>query len=93
MPTDCPDCVIAIEELVQEIRKMTTKNILEANVATKMERELQTAIAESKKDTPELKSILGKLDAAKALVEGDSSARGLLPKFAETTSTIKRHLP
>lgn len=26
MPTDCPECVRALKELVQEIRKMTTKN-------------------------------------------------------------------
>ena len=93
MPNDCPHCVRALEELVQEIRKMTTKNYLAASVAAKMEDELQEAIAESKKDLPDLKSILGKLDGAKRLMDGVASASGLLANFAETTTTVKRYLP
>ena len=38
MPRGCPACVRAIEELVQEIRKMATKDHLAANVAAKMEK-------------------------------------------------------
>ena len=57
MPKNCPNCVRALEELVQEIRKMTTKNYLAPKVAAKLEHELQEAIAESKKDIPDLKSI------------------------------------
>jgi len=36
---------------VREIRKMTTKYYLAANVAAKLEQELQAAIAEAKKDS------------------------------------------
>ena len=93
MPNDCPECSQALEELVQEIRKMTTKNYLAANVAAKMEHELQEAIAESNKDTQDLKLILGKLNGAKRLIGGIASASGLLNNFAETITLVKSHLP
>jgi len=92
MPDDCPQCYRALEQLVQEIRTMTAKNYLASNVAAKMEVELQAAIAESKKDSPDLKSILGKLNSAQTLIEGVTSASGLLSNFAETTTIVKRHL-
>ena len=93
MPTDCPTCVRALEELVQEIRKMTSKNYLTPDLAAKMEAELQVAIAESKKALPDSKLILGKLNDAKRLVEGVTSASGLLNNFAETSTIVKTHLP
>ena len=92
MPRGCPQCYRALEELVQEIRTMTAKNFLASNVAAKMEVELQAAIAESKKDSPDLKSILGKLNSAQTLIEGVTSASGLLSNFADTTTIVKRHL-
>jgi hypothetical protein len=93
MPKDCATCYRVLEELVQEIRKMTTKNYLAADVAAKMEHELQAAIAESNKETQDLKLILAKLNAAKAFVEGGGSASGLLTNFAETITFVKSHLP
>lgn len=93
MPQGCPDCVAALEELVQEIRKMTTKNDLASNLAAKMEAELQEAIVESKKALPDSKLILGKLNGAKSFIAGVASARGLLNNFAATTTTVKRYLP
>jgi hypothetical protein len=92
MPNGCPACFRALEELVQEIRKMTAKAYLAPNVAAKMEHELQEAIAESKKDTPDLKPILGKLNGARPLIEGVASASSLLPNFAEAITTVKSHL-
>ena len=93
MPSDCPACVRALEELVQEIRTMATKDRLATHLAARMETELQAAIAESKKDTPDLKSILGKLDGAKTLIDGVAPARDLLNNFAETKTLITRYLP
>lgn len=92
MPKDCPDCCRALEELVQEIREMATRNYLAPNVAAKMEHELEEAIAESKKDTQDLKFILGKLNGAKAFMEGVASASGLLNNFAETIALVNSHL-
>jgi hypothetical protein len=92
MPRGCPDCIIALEELVQEIRKMTTNKILSPNLASKMENEIQEAFAESKKVEPDSKLIVGKLNGAKTLIEGVASARGLLNNFTETTTTIKKYL-
>jgi len=92
MPKDCPMCCQALEELVQEIRKMATKDHLVSNVAAKMEVELQAAIAESKNDTQDLKLILTKLNGAKAFVEGVPSASGLLTNFTETITLVKSHL-
>ena len=93
MPNDCPYCVRALEELVQEIRTMATKDHLAANIATKMEAELQAAIAESKKVLPDSKLILAKLDGAKTLIDGVAPARDLLNHFAETKTVIERYLP
>ncbi|MDH3256845.1 MAG: hypothetical protein OEM27_04455 [Nitrospinota bacterium] len=92
MPKECVECGHALEELVQEIRKMTAKNHLASDVAAKMEHELQEAIAEAKKDPQDLKLILEKLNGAKALVEGVASASGLLPNIAETITLVKSHL-
>jgi hypothetical protein len=36
MPRDCPSCCRALEELVQELRKVATKGHLVSNVAAKM---------------------------------------------------------
>ena len=93
MPKDCPSCGRALEELVQEIRKMTARNHLASDVAAKMEHELQEAITEANKDTQDLKLILAKLNGARALVEGVASASGLLPNIAETITLVKSHLP
>ena len=93
MPKNCATCCRALEELVQEIRKMTTKNYLASNVAAKMEHELQVAIAESKKDTQDLKLILSKLNGAKTFMEGVASASSLQNNFAETITLVKSHLP
>jgi len=93
MPKGCPDCVRAIEELVQEIRKMTTRDHLASNVVAKIEIELQAAITESKKDLPDSKLIIGKLNSAKRSIEGVAPASGLINKFAETKTLIKRYLP
>jgi hypothetical protein len=93
MPRECATCCRALEELVQEIRKMTSKNYLAPNVAAKVEHELQEAIAESKKDTQDLKFMLGKLNGAKTLIEGVASASGLLNDFTETITLVKSHLP
>jgi len=93
MPTGCPDCVRAIEELVQNIRTMATKDRLAANLATRMEKELQAAIAESKQALPDSKLILAKLDGAKTLIDGVAPARDLLNHFAETKTVIKSYLP
>ena len=93
MPKECPQCVRALEELVQEIRTMVTKARLAATLATKMEAELQAAIAESKKDLPDSKVILTKLDGAQTLIAGVAPARDLLNHFAETKTLITRYLP
>jgi len=85
-------CCEALEELVQEIRNMKTKNYLADTVAAKMEQELQVAITEAKKDTQDLRLILGKVNGAKALIEGVASARSLLPNFAETIALVESHL-
>ena len=92
MPKGCPSCVIALEELVQEIRKMTTKQYLAPNVAKKLIYEIQDAIAESKKAAPDSKLIVGKLSGAKTLIEGVASARGLLNDFAETATKVNKYL-
>jgi hypothetical protein len=93
MPRGCPNCCQALEELVQEIRKVTAKGHLAPNLAAKMEVELQAAIAEANKDTQDLKLILGKLNGAKTLIEGVASASGLLNNFAETINLVRSHLP
>ena len=93
MPNGCPYCVRALEDLVQEIRTLATKDRLAAHLAARMEKELQAAIAESKKALPDSKLILGKLNGAKRLVEGVTSASGLLNNFAETSTVVKTHLP
>ena len=92
MPKECPTCCQSLEELVQEIRKMATKDYLVSKVAGKMEVELKAAIAEVKKDTQDLKFILAKLNSAKTFIDGVASARILQNKFAETITLVKRHL-
>jgi hypothetical protein len=93
MPKACPNCCQALEELVQELRKMATKDQLVSKVAAKMEVELQAAIAAANKEPQDLKLILTKLNGAQALIEGVASASGLQNNFAETTTFVKSHLP
>jgi hypothetical protein len=92
MPRDCPSCCRALEELVQELRKMAAKDQLVSKVAAKMEVELQAAIAAAKKDPQDLKLILTKLNGAQTLIEGVASASGLQNHFAETITFVKSHL-
>jgi len=58
-----------------------------------MEVELQTAIAEAKKDTQDLKFILTKLNRAKTFIGGEASASSLQNKFTETITFVRSHLP
>ena len=92
MPKECPMCCRALEELVQEIRKMATKDRLLSNVAAKMEVELQAAIAGAKKEPQDLKLILTKLNGAKTFIAGVASASSLQNNFAETITLVKSHL-
>ena len=78
MPNDCPMCVRALEELVQEIRAMAAKDRLSAHLASRMENELQAAMAESKQALPDPKLILAKLEGAQTLIAGVAPARDLL---------------
>ena len=93
MPKTCPECCQALEELVQEIRKVAAKDRLVPTVAAKMEVELQAAIAEAKKDQQDLKLILTKLNGAKTFIEGVASASGLQNNFVKTITLVKSHLP
>jgi hypothetical protein len=93
MPRDCPSCCRALEELVQELRKMATKDPLVSKVAARMEVELQAAIAAAKKEPQDLKLILTKLNGAQTLIEGVASASGLQNNFTQTITFIKSHLP
>jgi hypothetical protein len=93
MPKDCPSCCRALEELVQELRKMATKDPLVSKVAARMEVELQAAIAAAKKEPQDLKLILTKLNGAQTLIEGVASASGLQNNFTQTITFIKSHLP
>jgi hypothetical protein len=93
MPRDCPSCCRALEELVQELRKMAAKDQLVSKVAAKMEVELQAAIAAAKKDPQDLKLILTKLNGAQAFIEGVASASGLQNNFTQTITFVKSHLP
>jgi hypothetical protein len=93
MPKNCPSCCQALEGLVQEIRRMATKDQLVSNVAAKMEVELQAAIAEAKQDRQDLKLILTKLNRAQTFIDGVASARSLQINFAETIDLVKSHLP
>jgi hypothetical protein len=92
MPKDCPHCCRALEELVQEIRKLAARDQLVSRVAAKMEVELQTAIVEAKKDTQDLKLILSKLNGARTFLTGIASASGLQNNFAETITLVRSHL-
>ena len=93
MPTSCPMCSQALEKLVQEIRKVATRDPLVSRVAAKMEVELQAAIVEAKKDTQDLKLILSKLNGARTFLAGIASASGLQNNFAETITLVRSHLP
>ena len=93
MPRNCPSCCRALEKLVQEIRKLAAKDPLVSRVAAKMEVELQAAIAESKKDTQDLKLILSKLNGARTYLAEVASASELQNNFAETITLVRSHLP
>ena len=93
MPKDCPGCYQALEELLQAIRRIATKDPVVSTVAAKMEVELQAAIAEAKKDTQDLKFILAKLNSAKTFIAGVASASTLQKNIAETITFVKSHLP
>ena len=93
MPKECVNCGQALEELVQEIRQLTTKNDLAPKVAAQLEQELQAAIAAANKDPQDLEFILGKLQGAKTFIAGDAAARGLFDNFAETITLVQSHLP
>ena len=93
MPKECVQCCRALEELVQEIRKLAAKDPLVSRVAAKMEVKLQAAIVEAKKDTQDLKLILSKLNEARTYLARVASASGLQNNFAETITLVRSHLP
>ena len=83
----------ALQLLIQEIEHAEKNGSLTPETATGAKGEVQDAIAEAKKPEPNSKLIVGKLNGAKALIEGLASATGLVKVLVEAVDMVRRLIP
>lgn len=79
-----------LKHLHEEVSNATQANVLDAEIAIDVESNLKKAIIQTEKDTPNKKSLLQYLQEAKALIEGVTSAAGLVTAFGQAIEIANR---
>jgi hypothetical protein len=72
-----------LRKLLSEVDKATQAGIVDAGVSIDIESHIKKAVIEIEKPEPKQKSILDHLEGAKALLDGVTSATGLITAIME----------
>lgn len=82
--------IAELNSLLQEIAKATSKGVISPEQSIDIEAKIKKAIVQSEKPQPDKQSILENINGAKTLLDGLSSAAGLIPIFVQAVDMIKR---
>src|SRR5258708_1126803 len=87
------ELISQLEKLKEAFIKAGETQIISEETAIDVEAEVKKAIGQAKKPTPDKKSLLGYLAAAKSLTEGISGAGGLVTSIAGAIEAIHKLFP
>ena len=82
------ELVVELRKLLSEVNKATEAGILKEEVAVDVESHIKKAVIESGKSEPKKKSILEHLEGAKKLLDGVTSATGLVTALIQAIKII-----
>lgn len=72
------DVITQVQKLPEVVNKLFEAGIIDDEIAIEVEYRIKKAVQETRKDTPDKKTVVDYLDQAKELVTGITSAAGLL---------------
>lgn len=82
-----------LQSLIPEIENAQKIGSITHETASSVKNEVEQAIVESRKPEPNTKTIIEKLNGAKALIEGFASAGGLVKIIIEAAEMVRRFIP
>jgi len=86
------DVIRELRKLLEEVTKAAKSGAIKDEVAVDLEAEVKKAVIQAEKPEPNKKSILEYLATAKELVEGLTSATGLITVLIQATEAVRRLL-
>jgi hypothetical protein len=81
-----------LQSIIPEIEKAQETGSISQETATDVKNEVENALAESKRSEPDTKTIIEKLNGAKALIEGVSSAGDLVKIIIESIEMVRKFI-
>lgn len=72
------ELIAELRKLLSEVEKATKAGIVEGDISVDVESHIKKAVIEAEKPEPKKKSILDHLEGAKSLLDGITSATGLI---------------
>lgn len=86
------DIPIELQKLSLELSKATQNGLIPANVSRDAEAKIKEAIIEIEKEKPNSRTVLDRLNEAKALIDGIVSAAGLVTIMAQSVEMLEKFL-
>lgn len=84
------DVATELQKLLAEVDKAAQAGVLSDEVAIDVEAKLKKAIAQAQKPEPSKKTTLGYLNDAKTLMEGITSAAGLVTALTQAIDLVRK---
>jgi hypothetical protein len=84
------EIVSELQKLQREIQRATEAGAVDADVAIDVESKIKKAILQTQKPESDKKTTLDYLNEAKALLEGVTSAAGLVTALTQAAEVVKR---
>ena len=86
------DVIGELEKLQTEVNKAIEANVFDEETATDVEYKVTKAVQQAKKPEPDKKTVLERLQEAKALIEGVAAAGGLVTALVQAAEVVQKFL-
>lgn len=87
------DLIEQLEKLRGEVAKAVEAQVIDAEIATEVDDRLTRAVQQANKPEPDKKSILDRINEAKALIGGITAASGMVTALAEAADHVQKLFP
>jgi hypothetical protein len=84
------DLIVELEKLKEELSQAQAKGVLSEEVATDAQYRVTKAVQETKKPTPNKKTIVEHLNAAKSVIEGITAAGGMVSALVGAIQIVQK---
>ena len=83
---------VELQKLLDEVTRAVRSGAVDAEIGADVEAKVKKTVIQSQKSDPNKQTILDNINGAKALIEGVTSAAGLVNGFVQAIETIRRVL-